>query len=138
MVAHSEKEHAAPTFKKTFGHHPMLAFCDNTGEFLAAQLRRGNVGANTAIDHVTILGDALAQILGRHRYGRPILVRTDTAGCSKAFLAHIRVQRDRAVAAEFSVGWSITDRERVAIGLVPKTVWADGVGRRGRRRWRAS
>jgi hypothetical protein len=26
----------------------MLAFCDNTGEFLAGELRRGNAGANTA------------------------------------------------------------------------------------------
>jgi hypothetical protein len=25
----------------------MLAFCDNTGEFLAAALRRGNAGSNT-------------------------------------------------------------------------------------------
>ena len=40
VVCYSEKEHAAPTFKKTFGYHPMLAFCDNTGEFLAAPLRR--------------------------------------------------------------------------------------------------
>jgi hypothetical protein len=39
VVCHSEKEHAAPTFKKTFGFPPMLAFCDNTGEFLAATLR---------------------------------------------------------------------------------------------------
>ncbi|MDT7617190.1 MAG: hypothetical protein QOF00_4637 [Pseudonocardiales bacterium] len=29
VVCHSEKECAAPTFKKTFGLHPMLAFCDN-------------------------------------------------------------------------------------------------------------
>jgi hypothetical protein len=28
----------------------MLAFCDNTGEFLAATLRRGNAGSNTAAD----------------------------------------------------------------------------------------
>ena len=35
---------AAPTLKKTFGFHPTLAFCDNTGEFLAASLRRGNAG----------------------------------------------------------------------------------------------
>jgi hypothetical protein len=34
VVYHSEKEQTAPTFKKTY--HPMLAFCDNTGEFLAA------------------------------------------------------------------------------------------------------
>jgi len=31
VVCHSDKELAAPTFKKTFGYHPMLAFCDNTG-----------------------------------------------------------------------------------------------------------
>jgi hypothetical protein len=38
VICHSEKEQAAPTFKKSFGFHPMLAFCDNTGEFLAATL----------------------------------------------------------------------------------------------------
>ncbi len=40
VVCHSEKEQAAPTFKKTFGYHPMLAFCDNTGEFLAGAAAR--------------------------------------------------------------------------------------------------
>ena len=44
VICHSEKEQAAPTFKHTFGYHPMLAFCDNTGEFLAAALRQGNAG----------------------------------------------------------------------------------------------
>lgn len=39
VVCHSEKESAAPTFKSTFGYHPLMAFCDNTGEFLAAKLR---------------------------------------------------------------------------------------------------
>jgi hypothetical protein len=48
VVFHSEKEQAAATFKKTFGYHPLLAFCDNTGEFLAAALRKGNAGSNTA------------------------------------------------------------------------------------------
>jgi hypothetical protein len=50
VVCHSEKEQAAPTFKHTFGYHPVLAFCDNTGEFLAATLRPGNAGSNTAAD----------------------------------------------------------------------------------------
>ena len=45
VVCHSEKEQAAPAFKKSFGYHPMLAFCDNTGEFLAATLRPGNAGS---------------------------------------------------------------------------------------------
>ena len=61
VIVHSEKELAAPTFKKTFGYHPMMAFCENTGEFLAGQLRRGNAGANTAADHISVLDAALAQ-----------------------------------------------------------------------------
>ncbi|MCA1835562.1 MAG: IS1380 family transposase, partial [Actinobacteria bacterium] len=127
VVCHSEKEHAAATFKHTFGYHPMLAFCDNTGEFLAGQLRAGNAGANTAADHVTVLDAALAQLPDQHRHGTPILVRADTAGCTKAFLAHIRSLRDRAVNCEFSVGWAITDRERAAITAIPRGVWADAV-----------
>src|SRR4051812_9227125 len=59
VVCHSEKEQAAATFKKTFGSHPLLAFCDNTGEFLAARLRKGNAGSNTAVDHITVLDGAL-------------------------------------------------------------------------------
>ena len=38
VVCHSEKEQAAPTFKHTSGYHPVLAFCDNTGEFLDRML----------------------------------------------------------------------------------------------------
>src|SRR3954452_4736770 len=34
VVAHSEKEQASPTFKKTFGFHPLAVWCDNTTEFL--------------------------------------------------------------------------------------------------------
>ena len=94
VVCHSEKEQAAPTFKKTFGYHPMLAFCDNTGEFLAALLRAGNAGSNTAADHIAVLDAALAQIPDAHRHGTPILVRADTAGCTRAFLAHIRSLRE--------------------------------------------
>jgi hypothetical protein len=127
VICHSEKEQAAPTFKRTFGYHPLLAFCDNTSEFLAGMLRRGNAGANNGADHITVLDHALAQIPDPDRHGRPILVRADTAGCTKAFLAHVRDQRDRAVAAEFSVGWAVTERERAAIAAVPKKVWADAV-----------
>jgi hypothetical protein len=44
VVCHSEKELAAPTFKKTFGFHPMLAFCDNTGALVAWSLLRQRLG----------------------------------------------------------------------------------------------
>lgn len=57
--AHSEKEHAAPTYKRGFGFHPLCAFVDHgaagTGEPVAILLRPGNAGANTAADHKKIL-----------------------------------------------------------------------------------
>ena len=127
VVCHSEKEQTAPTFKGTFGYHPMLAFCDNTGEFLAATLRRGNAGANTAADHIDVLDQALTQIPDAYRHGHPILVRTDTAGCTRAFLAHLRSLRDRSVSCEFSVGWAITDRERTAIRALGERIWTAAI-----------
>jgi hypothetical protein len=116
-----EKESAAATFKSTYGYHPIMAFCDNSGEFLAGLLRPGNAGANTAADHIAVLDQALAQIPDAHRHGVPILVRADGAGCSKAFLAHIRGLREQAVATEFSVGWAVTEREREATDKLPET-----------------
>lgn len=37
--AHSDKQQAAPTWKKGFGFHPLMAYLDATGEALAALLR---------------------------------------------------------------------------------------------------
>jgi hypothetical protein len=31
QIAHSDKEGAAGTFKGSWGHHPLTAWCDNTG-----------------------------------------------------------------------------------------------------------
>src|SRR3954452_375299 len=79
--AHSEKECAAPTFKRGFGFHPLWAFCDHgaegTGEPLAFLLRPGNAGSNTATDHITVLRQALAQLPGGHTRGQKVLVRVD-------------------------------------------------------------
>lgn len=127
VICHSEKEQAAPTYKGSFGYHPMLAFLDNTGEFLAAELRRGNAGANTAADHISVLDAALTQIPEPHRYGTSILVRADTAGCTKAFLAHLRSLAGSGVSCEFSVGWAVNAREHDAIATLPKPVWADAI-----------
>jgi hypothetical protein len=111
VVAHSEKESAAATFKHTFGFHPVLAFCDNSNEALAGMLRPGNAGANTAADLIAVLDAALAQIPDEFRHGYPVLVRLDGAGASKTLLAHIRGLREHGVHAEFSVGWG-ADRAR--------------------------
>lgn len=44
--AHSEKEGAAPTYKRGFGFHPLMAYLDATGEALAGRLRPGNAGTH--------------------------------------------------------------------------------------------
>ena len=66
VTARSEKEQAAPTWKKTYGHHPLAAFADHgaegTGEALAVVLRPGNAGSNTAADHIEATRLALAQL----------------------------------------------------------------------------
>jgi hypothetical protein len=67
VVAHSEKENAAATFTRTFGYHPLGAWCDNTGEFLAGKLRAGNAGSNTTADHIEVLTEAIAQIPAAYR-----------------------------------------------------------------------
>ena len=66
ITAHSEKQRAAPTFKRGFGFHPLMAFADHgpdgTGEALVVHLRPGNAGSNTAADHITVTKQALAQL----------------------------------------------------------------------------
>jgi hypothetical protein len=136
VICHSEKQDATPTWKKTFGYHPLLCFLDNTGEALAGILRPGRAGSNTAADHIDVLDRALAQIPDHHRHGEPILVRADTAGCTRAFLAHIRALRKTGIDIRFSVGAPIDDRVREAITALPDDVWypaieADGQVREG-------
>jgi len=97
-------------------------------------LRRGNAGSNTAADHLAVLDAALAQLPDAHRHGTPILIRADTAGCTREFLVHVRSRREEAMSCEFSVGWAIRDKERAAIGAIPKTVWVDAIDAAGRHR----
>lgn len=56
VLAHSEEQDAAATWKKTFGHHPLMGFVDHgaggSGEPVATLLRPGNPGSNTAADHI--------------------------------------------------------------------------------------
>ena len=96
---HSEgKAGTGPTYKGGFGFHPMLCFADATGDLLSSMLRPGNAGANSAADHLLVLDEAIAQlppeIAAGHRLGedpdevvRAVVVRTDSAGCSEAFVS---------------------------------------------------
>nr|WP_169701942.1 IS1380 family transposase [Janibacter terrae] len=135
VIAHSEKENAAATFKRTFGYHPIGVWCDNTSEFLAAKLRAGNAGSNTTSDHIEVLADAIAQVPGSHR--KKLLIRSDGAGASHGLLDWLTEQgRVRGRSVEYSIGFSVTERIRAAIALVPAKVWtpaseADGSVRVG-------
>ncbi|WP_460806926.1 IS1380 family transposase [Micromonospora zhanjiangensis] len=130
LAAHSEKEGADKTYKRTFGFHPLLVTCDNTGEMLAIQLRPGNAGANTAADHLHVLGEAFAQVPAAHR--RHLLVRADSAGATHAVLDWLTTQdvkRGRTI--EYSIGWSIGEAERQAITGVPTSAWTPAINADG-------
>lgn len=108
VISHSEKEQASPTFKKTFGFHPLAAFVDHgpdgTGELLAIDLRPGNSGSNTAADHIAVTRQALAAVpeIDARRPGRKVMIRTDGGGASKEFL---RFLTRRGVS--YSIGWTL-------------------------------
>ena len=127
VIAHSEKEHAARTFKKTFGYHPIGVWCDNTGELLAATLRPGNAGSNTAADHTGVLSEAIAQIPAPHR--KSLLIRVDGAGYSHELLDWITRMNTakpggrRGRSVQYSVGFAVTETIREAITRVPKRAW---------------
>ncbi|NYF56689.1 hypothetical protein HDA35_002520 [Micromonospora purpureochromogenes] len=122
VIAHSDKDGAAPTYKHSFGFHPMLVTCDNSGELLVVKLRPGNAGANTA-DHLDVLGQAIAQVPAPHR--RRLLVRGDSAAATHAVLAWLAEQNSkRGRRVEYSIGWSIGEPERAAIAALPASAWS--------------
>jgi len=110
-------------------------WCDNTSEFLAATLRTGKAGSNTAADHIAVLGQAIAQVPAAQR--KNLLVRSDGAGASHHLLAWLTEQgRVRGRKLEYSVGYAVNEKIREAIKLVPEQVWtpatdADGGIREG-------
>jgi len=126
VTSHSEKEHAAPTFKRGFGFHPLCAFLDHgpdgTGEALAILLRPGNAGSNTATDHIAVIRQALAQLPGHrpgHRLGRKVLIRTDGAGGTKALIEWLTGQR-----LSYSVGFTLPANTPDLLAKIPETAWS--------------
>jgi hypothetical protein len=125
VTAHSEKEGAAATFKRGFGHHPLWSFVDHgaagTGEPLSVLLRPGNAGSNTAADHVTVLRNALRQLPGHRagtRPGRKVLIRIDGAGCTHELLDWIVGQR-----MSYSVGFTLPADFAEQLTKIPAGVW---------------
>ena len=118
----SEKEQAMPTWKKTYGHHPLTVFADHgpegAGEPLAFMLRPGNAGSNTAADHIAATRLGLAQ-LPRH-LRRQVLIRADSGGGTQDFLAWLSKPGRRLA---YSAGFTITEEVQQAILTLPGRVW---------------
>jgi hypothetical protein len=122
VTAFSEKELATPTWKKTFGFHPLTAFADHgaegSGEPLAIVLRPGNAGSNTAADHIEAARLGVAQ-LPRH-LRRRVLIRTDSGGGTHEFLDWL-TRPGRRLA--YSAGFTITEDIQDAILKIPARAW---------------
>jgi hypothetical protein len=124
VTSHSDKESAAPTYKRGYGFHPLCVFADHgsagTGEPLAILLRAGNAGANTAGDHKKVLAEALEQIPGAsgYRVGKKILIRTDAGGGTHEFLNYLTNRR-----LAYSVGFGLTEAMVAAIAQIPEVAW---------------
>lgn len=118
LTAHSDKEGAEPTYKRGYGFHPMLAYCDQTGESLAGQLRPGNAGANTAADQIQVAEQAIEQIPAEHIEQIEVLLRVDSAGACHELLDWCRQAR-----IGYSVGYDLTEAVRGAIAKIAGDGW---------------
>jgi hypothetical protein len=133
LNVHSEKQDARPTYKKGYGFSPIGAWCDTTGEPLAAMLRPGNAGANDAEDHLELLDQAVAGLPSEYRVGhepgddpslvrRHILVRADSAGASHDFVRGL-VEAN----IEYSIGHQVSAKVREALLLFQEEDWLQAI-----------
>jgi hypothetical protein len=125
---HSDnKQGAAPHFKGGYGFHPLFCFADATGEALAGELRPGNATANDVADLLRVLDDAVSQLprevqAGHHEdddpalVDRPVVVRSDSAGGTKAFVEQCR---DR------NIGFQVVTRRQTAVSAAIATANED-------------
>ena len=99
LDVHSDKQDARhPRISRATGFIPIGAWCDTTGEPLAAMLRPGNAGSNDAEDHLELLDQVIGGFPVEYQVGHEpgdepslvrhhILVRADSAGASHAFVS---------------------------------------------------
>jgi Transposase DDE domain group 1 len=129
ITAYSDKDGAAPTWKKGYGFHPLAAWCINTRECLDMLLRPGNAGSNTFTDHKEVLDRALKQVPAAFR--RKVIVRVDGAGASHKLIEHLLTLTTERKALLFTCGWMITESDEEAIAAVPEDAWKPGVRQDG-------
>ena len=140
VLTRADKQDAAPTFKRTYGHYPLLAMAGDCGEVLAGMLRAGNAGSNTAEDHVIVLGQAIDALPEAWRAGhqpgdhpddaaKELIVRADAGGTTH-WLAEECTERNIA----FTLGYGIDGRVRDAVTFTPDEAWQPAIDTNGEAR----
>nr|WP_246421921.1 IS1380 family transposase [Nocardiopsis mwathae] len=129
ITSASKKQGAEPTFKGTFGFHPLAAWCANTGECLAMELRPGNAGANTVADRIRVLAAALDQIPGSS--AAKLLIRADGAGATHGLLEHLEALTTTRRTVRYTAGWKITGEDGAAIARLPEDAWETSLTQAG-------
>jgi hypothetical protein len=133
LDVHSEKQDAAPTYKRGYGFHPLGAWCDTTGEPLALMLRPGNAGANDADDHLELLDQAIGALPVEYQVGHQpgdeaglvrhhILVRADSAGATHGFVRGLTEAN-----IEYSIGHAVDQAVREALLLFQEEDWREAI-----------
>lgn len=125
VTAHSEKQGAAPTYKRGFGFHPLLAYLDATGEALAGLLRPGNAASNTTADHIEVLDQALGQLPVDPECVE-VIARADSAGLTHGFVEACRARNVR-----FAIGHDLVEKMRNACLAVPPRRWQPAISADG-------
>ena len=98
-----------------------------TGEALVLQLRPGKASPFDKRDHIEALDLAVAQLPESER--GQVLVRTDTGGCSTAFLHHIT-----DLGLEYSIGFPALETVKAAVEAIPAQAWRAAIDTDGQPR----
>jgi hypothetical protein len=120
-IAHSAKQNAEGTYKKTYGFHSLGCWIDNTGELAVLLPHPGSDGANTARDLITMLRAAIAQVPAERR--DDLLITSDGAGASHALLDWLSALNTKQRSVQYSVGFDVDDHVRAAANSLPDDCW---------------
>ena len=111
------KQGAAYGYTKKLGYHPLLAARADTGEVLAARMRKGSAGSSRGVVRFV---DELVASLRRAGAAGPTTVRADSG-----FWSHKLIDRLDAHDVKWSITVSLSAAVRAAIQAIPESAWAD-------------
>jgi Transposase DDE domain group 1 len=120
-IAHSAKENAEGTYKKTFGFHSLGCWIDNSGELAVLLPRPGSAGANTVADLIGVVRAAIAQVPADRR--DDLLITSDGAGASHALLDWLSSLNTAQRSVQYSIGFDVDDHVRAAANTLPDHCW---------------